>query len=266
MRLTKAIGPDQSVYGFEASGLSPGEPMARSLEEMARTYVKEMIEVQPKGPYHILGWSFGGALAFEIARQVYAVGAQVGFLGFMDAAAPGKQLPTEQAQIGEIDEKTLLEAIAGELNTIRRYAKLPPLSETEMTWEEAIDGYQSIGVVPKDYSVEEMRRKMLVYGNCGILFNQYRPSATPIPIVHFQASQNSEQWDFDWSPYTTKKVRAIWIRCNHYRMGFEPNTNVIAAHLRAVIRGDRRALGWWRRGPLANSVEGLIGRFAFQRR
>ena len=236
--------------------------MVRSLEDMASSYVKEMISVQPKGPYNILGWSFGGALAFEIARQVNKSGGEIGLLAFMDAAAPPKDAPGEHGSITELDEKKLLLGVARELNTIRRYSDLPPLDENAMTWQMAIDGYQDMGIVPKDYSVEDMRRKMLVYGNCGMLFNQYRPSAIPVPIVHFQASQNSEDWDFDWRPYTTKSVRSIWIRCNHYRMGFEPNTTVVAAHLRALIRGDTRALGWWRRTPLANSMERIIGQLA----
>jgi len=266
MRLTKAIGTDQTVYGFEASGLSPGEPMAPTLEEMARTYVKEMISVHPKGPYNILGWSFGGALAFEVARQVHNAGGEIGLLAFMDAAVPTKDTPTElTGSISELEEKKLLEGVAHELNTIRRYSGLPPLEEKGMTWEMAIDGYQSMGIVPKDYSVEDMRRKMLVYGNCGVLFTQYRPTAIPVPIVHFQAAQNAEGWDFDWRPYTTRKVRSIWLRCNHYRMGFEPNTTIIAAHLRALIRGDKRALGWWRRNPLSNPMEKFIGRYIKKR-
>src|SRR5882757_4348194 len=169
MRLTKALGLDQTVYGFEASGLSPGEQMARSLGEMAHAYVKEMVAVQPTGPYHLLGWSFGGALAFEIARQIHAAGGQIGLLGFMDAVAPEKKLRVVQAQLSEDeDEQKFLEGIARELNTLRQYAKLPPLKDTGRTlnWEEVIDGFQSVGMVPGDYSVEEMRRKMLVYGNC----------------------------------------------------------------------------------------------------
>ena len=265
MRLTKAMGSDQTVYGFEASGLSPGEPMAHSLEEMAASYVKAMVAAQFKGPYHLLGWSFGGVLAFEIARQLHQSGREVGFLGFMDAFAPVAKPLTEEVSIEQIDEAKFLQVIAKELNTIRRYSGFPPLSETDMTWQAAIEGYQAIGIVPKDYSIDDMRRKMLVYGNCGLLYSKYRPSPIPIPIVHFQASQNVEDWDFDWRPYTTKQVRPIWIRCNHYRMGFEPNINVVAAHLRALIRGDRRALGWWRRSPLANPLDKLIGRLALAR-
>lgn len=274
MRLTKAIGPDQTVYGFEASGLSPGETMARSLEEMAAVYIKEMIAVQPAGPYHLLGWSFGGGLAFEIARQLYEAGQEVGFVGFMDAVAPERgdidpefRNTDESAEYGPEHEVKLLETIAIQLNTMRRYAKMPPLSEegVPITWEQAIEGFQSMGVVPDDYSIDEMRRKMLVYANCAILFKRYRPPALPIPLVHFQASQNLPEWDFDWSAYSEHGVRTVWIRCSHFRMGFEPNTTLIAAHLRALIRGDRSALRWWQRTPIANRMNEVIGRLSLKR-
>jgi thioesterase domain-containing protein len=280
MRLTKAIGPDQTIYGFEASGLSPGEPMAHSLSEMASVYVKEMISVQPTGPYHLLGWSFGGALAFEIAHQLYEAGHEVGFVGFMDAVAPEKG--EVAAELLESDgtaeyrrgddlhpqhETKLLEIIATQLNTMRRYAKMPALTEkgSAITWKQAIEGFQSMGVVPEDYSVDEMKRKMLVYANCAILFKRYRPSALPIPLVHFQASQNLPEWDFDWSPYSAYGVRTVWIRCSHFRMGFEPNTTLIAAHLRALVRGDKSALGWWQKTPLANRMNEVIGRLSLKR-
>lgn len=280
MRLTKAIGTDQTVYGFEASGLSPGETMVGSLAEMAGVYIKEMIAVQPKGPYHLLGWSFGGALAFEIARQLYESGHEVGFVGFMDAVAPEKgeiaaelretPEPTDGRSGEDIfaeHEAKLLEVIAIQLNTMRRYAKMPALSEegVPITWKQAIEGFQSMGVVPEDYSIDEMKRKMLVYANCAILFKRYRPPALPIPLVHFQASQNLPEWDFDWSPYTAIGARTIWIRCSHFRMGFEPNTTLIAAHLRALIRGDRSALRWWQRTPLANRMNEVIGRLSLKR-
>jgi FkbH-like protein len=274
MRLTKAIGADQTIYGFEASGLSPGETMARSLSEMAAVYVKEMIAVQPKGPYHLLGWSFGGALAFEIAKQLYEAGHEVGFVGFMDAVAPEKgeiapelRETDEPAEYRPEHEIKLLEIIATQLNTMRRYAKMPPMSEegVPITWKQAIEGFQSMGVVPEDYSIDEMKRKMLVYANCAILFKRYRPSALPIPLVHFQASKNLPEWDFDWSPYTAIGVRTVWIRCSHFRMGFEPNTTLIAAHLRACIRGDRSALRWWQNTPIANRMNEVIGRLSLKR-
>ena len=256
MRLTKALGPDQTVYGFEASGLAPGETMASSLEEMARIYVKEMVAARPKGPYYLIGWSFGGALAFEMARQIQEAGGEIGLLAFMDAIARDAQVSkTDAPELteGEIDEGLILEGVTQHLDILRRYLKLPPRPDLtqKLSWEEIIENFQLMGIVPPVYTVPEMRRKMFVYGNCTLLFSRYRPARIAVPIVHYQASQNFDEWDFDWQPHTTMRVRSVRIRCNHFRMGFEPNINVIANDLRARMRGDARGLDWWRRS-LAN--------------
>jgi FkbH-like protein len=251
MRLTNALGPDQTVYGFEASGLAPGETMARSVEEMAGAYVKEMVAVRPKGPYYLIGWSFGGALAFEMARQIQAAGGEIGLLAFMDAIAPDAQASKIDAPERKdgIDEDRILEGVTHHLDILRRYLKLPPRPDPrqKLKWEEIIENFQLMGIVPPAYTVPEMRRKMFVYGNCTLLFSRYRPARIAVPIVHYQAAQNFDEWNFDWRPHTTMRVRSVRIKCNHFRMGFEPNINVIANDLRARIRGGARGLGWWRR-------------------
>ena len=44
---------------------------------MAAEMLHDMRHVQPKGPYHLVGWSFGALLAFEMAQQIYTDGAEV---------------------------------------------------------------------------------------------------------------------------------------------------------------------------------------------
>lgn len=58
----------------------------RSIEEMAAIYIQKLAEVQPKGPYHIVGYSFGATVAFEIAVQLQAAGASVASLTLLDGA------------------------------------------------------------------------------------------------------------------------------------------------------------------------------------
>jgi thioesterase domain-containing protein len=65
--------------------------------EMARQYLDAMRLVQPRGPYHLAGISFGGALAYEIARQLRARGESVGLLALLDTILPSG-LPTSRAR------------------------------------------------------------------------------------------------------------------------------------------------------------------------
>jgi aspartate racemase len=56
---------------------------------MAAHYIKEMRALQPEGPYHLGGSSFGGLIAFEMAQQLHAQGQEVGLLALFDTYAPG---------------------------------------------------------------------------------------------------------------------------------------------------------------------------------
>ena len=73
-----------------------------------------MCRIQPQGPYDLVGYSFGGVVAFEIAQQLVARGDQVGFLALIDSAYPG-QLVTPSSMPGR-----LLRLVLKRIRTIRR--------------------------------------------------------------------------------------------------------------------------------------------------
>jgi acetoacetyl-CoA synthetase len=83
-QIAVAMRSDIPVYGLRARGLQGEEPQ-RSVEEMAAAYVEMIRAVQPRGPYRIAGHSFGGLLAFEIARLLSEQGEEIGWLGLIDA-------------------------------------------------------------------------------------------------------------------------------------------------------------------------------------
>ena len=68
MKLVYYLGNDQPCYGFQSLGLNKVEDSHKTLEEMAAHYVKLMRRFQPKGPYYLGGWCFGGNVALEMAR------------------------------------------------------------------------------------------------------------------------------------------------------------------------------------------------------
>ena len=72
------------VIGIRARGLARGEMPHSSVEAMAADYLREIKARQPNGPYCLCGYSFGGLVAFEIARQLSESGNEVGFVGLFD--------------------------------------------------------------------------------------------------------------------------------------------------------------------------------------
>ena len=63
------------------------------VELSARRYVEDLRLIQREGPYQLIGYSFGGLIAYEMAQQLLASGERVNFLGLLDTPAPGYVLP-----------------------------------------------------------------------------------------------------------------------------------------------------------------------------
>ena len=85
--LTTRIGLDRPVYGVQAQALEANQPALHRMEDLAAHYLTEIRRVQPKGPYHILGYSFGGTVVLEMAHQLREAGETVGLLGMLDTRA-----------------------------------------------------------------------------------------------------------------------------------------------------------------------------------
>jgi amino acid adenylation domain-containing protein len=83
-QLAHHLEPDQPIYGLQAQGVDGKLPPSTSVTDMASRYIKEMQTVQPKGPYFICGYSFGGLVAFEIAQQLHTQGQEVALLALLD--------------------------------------------------------------------------------------------------------------------------------------------------------------------------------------
>jgi thioesterase domain-containing protein len=91
--LAQHLGPDQPVYGLEARGLDGVEAPHTTIEAMAAAYLDEILDLQPTGPFFLVGYCFGGRVAFEMARQLVAGGHAVGLLALLDSYGPGTTAP-----------------------------------------------------------------------------------------------------------------------------------------------------------------------------
>ncbi|MDH4411803.1 MAG: amino acid adenylation domain-containing protein [Rhizobium sp.] len=101
--LAQHVGEDVPIYALQADALSDAQAGPRSLEGMAARYLERIRSRQPRGPYHLLGWSLGGLVAHEIARLLREDGEHVAFLGMLDSYI-------FQSDASHMDESMLVEA------------------------------------------------------------------------------------------------------------------------------------------------------------
>ncbi|MER7792297.1 amino acid adenylation domain-containing protein [Streptomyces sp. NPDC097640] len=82
--LLRYLDADTPLYVLQSPMLSDPTVRPGSLVEIAETYIGHMRKVQSTGPYNLLGWSFGGGVAQEIAARLQSEGDEVGLVAVLD--------------------------------------------------------------------------------------------------------------------------------------------------------------------------------------
>ena len=88
LALSRHLGPQRPFYALEDPALYGDETLESTLPSLAARYLAAVREARPHGPYALGGWSYGGIVAFEMARQLEAQGETVEAVLLVDSATP----------------------------------------------------------------------------------------------------------------------------------------------------------------------------------
>lgn len=102
--LAKYLDEEQPLYGLQARRLAGRQVGHGTIEEMATFYIKEIRELQPEGPYCLGGSSFGGLVAYEMARQLAQQGSEIAILALFDTGTP-EYKKSRRAENSKLDIK-----------------------------------------------------------------------------------------------------------------------------------------------------------------
>src|SRR6185369_5294373 len=91
--LVRHLGADQPFYGVQSRRFEAGLLAHTEIGPMASDYAEALLDFYPGGPYVLCGWSMGGVIAFEVAKQLRERGEHVALVALIDSQAPS----TEQA-------------------------------------------------------------------------------------------------------------------------------------------------------------------------
>jgi amino acid adenylation domain-containing protein len=240
------LSEDQPFYGVQDHfAYREGDPEI-SIEEMAAIYVEALRATQPDGPYLLGGWSFGGLVAFEMARQLKEQGQDVPLLVLVDAGAP-----SFVRQIIEADDAVLLTVLA---NQLTRYSmkdeELRPLTDalrqldTNEQLKYVIDYFiekDRVGTsLDMGYAFAFLKRHLRVFRTRIQVTRSYAPPIYTGRITVFRGSEEPpEVLGLDptkgWSELSTQPVEVYIVPGNHETMGLEPNVKMLAARLQTCI-------------------------------
>jgi thioesterase domain-containing protein len=112
--LARHLGADYPFFGLQARGLDGNDDCLTTIEAMAESYLRELRELQPEGPYYLGGFCMGGQVAFEMAQRLVRDGQPVNLLFLIDThnfnGAPAPLTAMEQA--GPVGRKSRIARVA----------------------------------------------------------------------------------------------------------------------------------------------------------
>ncbi len=228
--LARCLGPEQPFYALQAAGIEEGETAFDDLPEMAAAYVRSLIDVQPRGPYLLGGWSFGGVVAFEMAGQLRARGAEVRRLVLLEAGPPGLVEAGDPADDTDLLRLFIrdLEGLHGDVAAAER---LRGLGE-----DQDLPGLLALarrhGLAVGELSEPELRRRLHVFRCHQRALIGYRPAVGDVPVIlcHSRelAADELAQAVAGWNAVATTPIAVHAVPGDHYSMLAEPNVRLLA--------------------------------------
>jgi thioesterase domain-containing protein len=248
--LIKHLPVDQPVYALQAAGAEPGATPLRSMCELAASYIAAIRRSQPRGPYNVGGWSFGGYVAVEMARQLPE--ADLAHLILLDTIALG------DGPRKEVSESNLITWFFTELLW---YAHGMDASGMTLSDNNGADHYtlfdsilhQAIesGIIPPESSPRLIRRLYDIFRanyEAGLSY-RHEPldrditllkSSERMPVdaeqVHHIVGSSFTSSTNGWERLEPRSLTVMEVAGDHLSMMSEPNIADVAAKLEEALR------------------------------
>ena len=236
--LAMGMSEDQPVYGLQAKGLDGIDEPLKSIEEIAAHYIAAIKEQNPYGPYALAGYSFGGIIAYEMARQMEASGKEVKMLAMFDTYAyrsPYYDAPlTKYYKRGKFLMRRIAYALKftnGFKSTITDKGVSVKRKLTRLYWKFKYGDDQSkVGLFGYSNRVDEMNE----YAE-----RHYQLQPYNIKVDLFRAVKRTFYMDdfenLGWIPYAQKGVKIHDIPGEHNTIFKAPNNRVFAEVLQKCL-------------------------------
>jgi len=202
---------------------------------MASYYIQQIREVQPTGPFKIGGWSLGGTVAFEVARQLVAAGETVGLLALLDCPAPISIfqvrgfLTSARAHVDNWLQSSPRKKLSYVADVVRRRLGTADFELRDKSHE------QPGGGIPKEY-------KSLLQAQT-IAARRYRAKPHTGRAVLFRTKGSASSPPNDptrgWGKLIRGGLEIQEIPGDHLTMLTEPHVHVLAEKLCACARSPR---------------------------
>ncbi len=236
--LARGLGAEQPFYGIQAAGLAGGRAVD-DLPAMAAEYAAAVEAVAPHGPYLLGGWSFGGTVAFEMARQMRQRGRPVALVALLDSWAPAL-VPTPIALREDDVVRLFLRDQAGLQGLDASWLDgEPPAADEAAALEWLLGRAREAGLLRANLRSAQVKPLLDTY-RANVRANAtYRPGPYDGRLTLFRPHASAEPTN-GWSALAAEPVEVHEVAADHYSMLAPPAAARLAERLRSCIE---RSLG-----------------------
>jgi thioesterase domain-containing protein/peptidoglycan/xylan/chitin deacetylase (PgdA/CDA1 family) len=200
------------LYGLQARGLRRPEPLPASMEEMARDYADQIRLTQPSGPYHLLGWSLGGNIAFAVAEELQRRGERIGLFVNLDAS-----LADTEAIALTNEPWMLYNLVLAQFGYVPALSPADPQPEARML--ELVRRRPGSGL--EEWPEQRLRALQRVIKNNVAVARTHVPGRVHCPMLFFSATRNPPglaEKLAAWEQYVDGPFEAVELDCDHRYM------------------------------------------------
>ncbi|MBS1783116.1 MAG: amino acid adenylation domain-containing protein [Bacteroidetes bacterium] len=222
---------NQPVYGLQALGINHETQIPDSIEKMVERYVADIIKAYPNGPYAIAGYSLGGFLAFEIARQLELMNKEVAFVGILDTFAGNNfQGSLSKKFLHELNKAWFLtKSFLSNPSEAWKYQK----SVWQQKWKERFtqDGNVPLEVLTT-YEAD-------IYRKYSDALDQYQLPIANLHVTLFAVQKRmyyvKNPSTLGWDYFAKQGVETHWVPGDHTTMLYAPNNEALAKKIQEVL-------------------------------
>ncbi|OZM74640.1 non-ribosomal peptide synthetase [Amycolatopsis antarctica] len=207
--LLRYLDPERPLYGLQSPRLTDHAYDPAGIGDIAADYVTQIRSVQPHGPYHLAGYSFGGNLAHEVAVQLERAGEEVAFLTLWDSYPMAPQDGLEHAT-----EDQIFRALLGNQG-------IPVPEQDELDRAGVLRAYRSAGSPLGSLSEEDLGAMLGVFVLQARLMNDFTPRRFDGDVLFFTAEAGRDENTptlHEWAPYLQGRIDNHPVPFEHARL------------------------------------------------
>lgn len=217
------------LYGIQSPALAGRDPVPGSLTAMAAAYLEQIRRVQPRGPYHLAGWSFGGVVAHTMATMLQESGEQVALLALLDSYP---RYPWEK--LSDDHEQQALRSLL-----YMSHYDLDRLDDRPLTRESTLAAIAEQGGILAELTPDTVQGVMDTFVASAVLQQDHRHGVHEGDVLFFTATERQVDPTLshrDWKPYVAGEIENHDVRCEHKDMTRRGPLAEIGRHLDRRLR------------------------------